>query len=324
LDSIDLEAIPEGEYEAGLAYNVKTGLARRVVSQLAADEIAGSPDIMGLRTIDGVRYAYVGDLKTGLGHHVPPVADCLQVRFYALAAARIMETDRAIAEVIRIGETGRVTTESVVLDNWHLDAIALELADIVRAVEKAVAVVSGGGSPLVATGLHCKFCPAFSACPEQRTLAVLMGQNGQALEKEIMTFLTPKTAKAAYLRTVQVLEIANRVKNAVYGFARENPIDLGDGLILGPMTVKRQALDGEVTHKFLTELYGRDGADSAVEMKATQTGIRRMLKSCGKPIAAGLREIMGALRSKGGITERRYERVDVHRIQAKELEEHEE
>lgn len=326
LESINLEAIPEGEYEVRMAYNVATGLGRHVHGSpwVQENEIGGVADIIGVREIGGVRHAYVADLKTGLGHHVPPVQDCLQVRFYALAAARTMGVENAVAEIIRVSETGRVTTEPSHLDGWALDAIALELSDIVQAVRRAVAVVEGGGTPQVTTGLHCKFCQAFSACPEQRALAVLIGQDPNRVEKEALANLTPQTARAAYLRTMQVLEVANRVKNAIYGFARQNPIDLGNGLVLGPVSIKRSTLDGEVTHKVLGELFGRDQADSAMEFKTSQAAIRRMLKACGKPITPGLREVMGVLRDRGGIQEHRHERVDVHKQTLKELEEHEE
>lgn len=201
--SIALEPVVGAIAEVAVAYNVLSRAARllqvsnREYGALAPSEIAGTCDLFVPAPAGGV--ATVVDWKTthdvdGMERYSP------QLEFYALALARVHRVARIRYEIVAIDERGQphfaVQRE---LDFEDLDAIGDRLADAWRAVGDATAAAEAHArqsavawAPDVVEGEHCRYCPAWRACPAKRAVLEAVGN-------------TPEPNGATYLR-VQDLE----------------------------------------------------------------------------------------------------------------------
>lgn len=281
-EAINIDQVPEGKYEVELGFDVATSIGRMSEQDLDGEnpnEIRGRCDIYREIQVGEQRGVYIGDLKTGLAAHVPRVRDCLQTGFYALAAARAAKVDMAVTEILRVTESGFVERENAVLDGWALDALEVELGDLVRRVREAVAVAAAGGVPQQVTGPHCSFCPALPYCPAQMRLVQLMANAPQDLERDIMTALTPRTAEEAYRKYRMAQDIMGRIRTALYRYAEQHPFEIGNGLVLGPVAVAKNKLDGDVVHQVLAEMFDAGVARRAVKLTTTKRAIRAALRS---------------------------------------------
>lgn len=306
VERIKEEEVPRGIYEISFAMDLESGLARVLGRNLPDYKGAHPQEVCGTADIfksEGA-YVYIGDVKTGLAHHVPPPQENLQLGFLALAASRVENKDKALVEILHIMETGDVKKEGVFLDGWKLDAIEVELVHTIGRVREAAAIVAAAGVPPVVTGPHCKFCPAFAACPAQTALVKLMAAGGRDLEKQIMEALTVETAGRAYAMYKNAQELLNRVRDGIYGFAQQHPVDIGNGWELKEVELRRQKISGAKTYKWLMTTMGPDVAEDATEVTATKASVKRAF---AKHVPKGgrlemERALMAALEKDEGIT----------------------
>src|SRR5690606_3261920 len=97
--------------EVAFAYDYVKGTAREIPVRnrqyvgLAETEIPGTADVVA--EIDEST-VYVGDYKTG---HRPPKPDSMQLRAYALMAARTLGATEAVCEIVHVREDGTVWRE---------------------------------------------------------------------------------------------------------------------------------------------------------------------------------------------------------------------
>lgn len=323
-ETIDLEDIQKGRYEVPFGFLPRSGTGRHLsrdpetgkLVDLKEDELVGTADIFARIMVGEEPAVFIGEVKSGLALHVPPVKQCLQTAFYVVAAARAEGLSMGMVTIYRIGENGRVTPDTAIFDGWHLDALELELADVVRRVKEQEAIREAGGQPRVSSGRHCDYCPAFHACPAKVNLALTLATGKLVgLEKEIMGLLTPETAAQAYLRYKEVQEVLNRVREGIYGYARLNPVELGNGYVISEVEVSRPKLDGVITHKVLTALYGQETADGAVKLSTSKTAVRNALR--GKvpygTLASQNAAVQRAIQEEGGLAITHRTEVKVHR-----------
>jgi hypothetical protein len=308
---IDLEAIPTGRYEVAYAYDWKTGVVRligeriaRNYGQLRSSEFAGSIDIVNETTVGDKRAAYIADLKTGLAMHVPPAGECLQLGFAAVCEARLTGCDFVVADIIRLADNGTVYPERHTFDRFGLEAVEAELVEIAQRVEKAAAVVLAGAVPPVFTGPHCTYCPAMTKCPEHTSNMRLMVADPKAFEKRVMEALTPETAKQAYFMYKQAKEFLDRIGGSIYGFATQCPIDLGNGMVLGPVSKMMPRINATEAYRVIEEIFGEDVARASVEWKTSKSAIREALKpiSPNRGLAQNERAVLLALEKAGAIS----------------------
>ena len=321
-EGIDIDAIPVGTYEVAFGIDADTGLARKLgeglnrnyPGDLRVGELVGTVDIYNEITIGEEKAVYVGDVKTGLANHVPPVRDNLQVGVGALAAARIAGVSAAITEIVRIKDNGSVVRETAILDGWALDALELEVREVVRQIRKELAVADAGGIVTVTSGPHCAFCPAFAHCPAQTNLALALA-DPKGLEKEIMGALTPESAPVIYRKYKAAQEVLNKIRNAIYGYAEQQEFDVGNGFVLGPVRVVKPKLDAAMAHRILARDFGAEAAAEAVDWKTSKKAIRAVLRRNSKYGNLGKAEarFLAELQTDGGLKLTEHIEIRPHR-----------
>jgi hypothetical protein len=281
--------------ELTYAYDLATDAARflgenltRRYGELAPTEIAGTADLV---TIDDGGCVWVSDYKTG--QSVGPVAENAQLRFLALCASRYYPGNTEIGvALVYLREDGSTRIEKAVLDALDLDIFAEELRAGLEAIRQAQADHREGRAPATRPGDHCRYCPAFDACPEQRALARSLA-SGLGLTPEAVANLTPGAAGAAWERLQQVKALADVVEGQLRDLARIRPFHLSDGRLLTYVEGEREELVERVAVEVLERLYGPVVAASCVERKVTKASLRRGLGESGDPKEA-LREIEAA------------------------------
>lgn len=333
-EALPLESLPvdPSAYaaEVALALDLETGEARelgrglnRAYQQagLRPTEAPGTADVVALVEPDAV---YVGDWKFGYQQRsTDPAERNLQLGFLALAMATLHGRYAAVVELIHIRDDGTPWRDRAELDTFGLALIREQVREIASKVEQARAVVEAGRVPDTSRGPWCRYCPAFASCPAQAQLVRQVTSSPEDVTEDLLAMLTPERAAAAYERLRQVREVLKRVDSALYAYALEHPIPLGDGVVLGPVETSREDVDGEVARRVLVEQYGPAVADLAVEWTATKKSLERGVRQVHKEFAATCEgpvtlksvreEVLGEIRKAGGITRHTKTTVKEHR-----------
>lgn len=317
-EAIDVDALPAGcTPEVAFAYNVLTGKARilgrglaRNYGQLDTFEIPGTADLYGV----GDGCAYVADYKTGRN----PIAAhrSLQLRFYALCAARAAGLDFAIAEIIRIDESGNVWRDRACFDVLTLDEFAHELAQTFGKARDALSAYAAGDAIETTTGDHCDYCPGYLSCPAKTALLRGIG-DGSALAPVIAAAGKPLTQEQALdaLRAIAAIrKVVSAADRQLHDYARtQGPIDLGDGTVWGPvLTEGNERIDGAAAHRVVAQHFGAEIADAAVTRSATKASIERALKKTPGALAPKMRTVLTELRNAGATTRPMTERFTTY------------
>lgn len=289
----DRDALPDGvsrlildgdvmASECAFAYDVATDTARelghvsRAYGTLRPFEIPGTVDLI----IRGRGRAIVVDYK---GHErVAPAATNTQLATYALMVARAYDLDE-VDVVICYRTSG--WCDSATLDALDLAAHADRLCKLLVAAAAPSAPVPGP---------HCKYCPAFLSCPEQKALAI------RVEETKLVSLDYDDEAAAAYELLGRIKTLVARISAAVYARAAERPIPLPSGKTFGPVTKQgNEKLDGDTVYEIVKARHGQAIADAAVVRAASKARLKEALKPLGK-VATLEREILEEVRARGG------------------------
>lgn len=278
-----------------LAWDSATGETRplsggpRSYSDARPGELCGTPDLAWRAEGD---VAVVLDIKTGWGE-LPPPAESLQLLGYAVQVAALFGVDSAVVGylLLREGAPARLWTAT-------LDALALDAAE-----ERIVAAMRGAQGPgardRLRLGPHCKYCPAFLACPAQATLL-------SAAAGKTPAELVGDDLPAA----VERLDALERATDAARRLLREramaHPISLPDGTVYGPRTRARQSVDAARARPILGALgLWPQAADESVTLTRVKSAA----------MAAGLdpEVVVGELRAAGAIETAETVTIDRHK-----------
>lgn len=292
--------IPDGAVvraEVAVAYDVSTGTTRelgtsigRAYGTLAPFEIPGTIDLFA--TAPG--FCLVADHK---GHElVDPPTRNEQLLFGALCAAKLCGIDEAIAAISYL-PTGEVVHAT--LDALDLDAFAARL----RQLQFAIAAQAGKRPPDVSENKHCKYCPSAHVCPAKVSLVKQLARG----EDVLLEPLTVDTAALAYERLGHAKRLLRRIEDAIFAFARDRPIPLKNGNVLGVHEkLGNETLDGDTVWKVVEDMFGRDVADAAVVRDATKKRLEEALKCAGVlPVAKHKAAVLAAVKKLGGIDRKR-------------------
>lgn len=312
-EEIDLSILPASEpdayaFEVSFAFNVDTGESREIGRGLSRSEAAalcgpremhGTVDVVGL-TEDSV---IVPDYKTG-PRPLPPPAELRQLRVYGLMAARAYKKGRAKAGFIRVPDGMDPWSKYFEMDEFSLANTELEINEMLAKVEEARAVLASGRVPTTTEGDHCRYCPALASCPSKMNLVRQFAASPESLEA-MLTKATDAQLALAYERANSLEKIIERVKEAIRSKARQMPIDMGDGQVLGE--VHEDVLIIDRSMGVLAEKFGMRVAEAATERdpKISKASVERALKEYvlqpGMKITHLVKGVINDLREAGAI-----------------------
>lgn len=263
--------------EVAYAYDVSSDTSRelgvginRAYGDLRPFEAAGTIDVEGR----GPGLLVIIDKK---GYEaVTPAARNPQVRFLALAAARVQTADRIdVAIAPKLGGLDVAEVDPV----FDLDVIAHQtrqrLIDIARVRSDA-----RDGKPVTfQVGRWCRWCNAFDACPKQGELRDLVSLDEGHPELDLATMYADDAAVYELWKRIGILH--KRIGARLYARAAEKPIRLSSGKMFGQVVSEgNRVYDGIKVHEAITAhpLLGRDIADKAVIMTVTQARFKEIVK----------------------------------------------
>ncbi len=326
--ALDVSVLPVGAQfaqEVSLAFNASTRKAREIGRGLSfrereevyaacgADEIPMTLDVVAV----AADHVFVADFKFGW-KPVTPAKYNWQVRIGCLAAARAYGKGKARGLIIRPREDGPPYQNGAWFEMPDLWDFEDELADLPRRIAHA-ASESAAGTPMPYEGKWCEFCPAQLACPAKTALIRRLAAGTEMEELEMLIPLTPESAAVAFHRLQAARKMLSRIESAIYALAKVQPIPLGNGLVLEEREVDgNEKLLGGVVHRVLTELYGVEVANAAVEFTATKKGLtealREAAKKVGAPLAKLSREALARIREEKGASKPVRRKIDVFEV----------
>ncbi len=271
--AIDASALPEGTSEVALAYNWREDTARVLGTNIGrayptdGDEVCLSIDRLGLTETHAENW----DFKSGRA----TFEDARwQLTIGALAACRAYGKDNALIGLLH-------DIDGVLVRGTPRELGPLELA---AAASEVFEALSAPPPPDVVEGPHCRYCPAFAACPAKPGLArSLTGMPELVLNDDSVP------------RILTALESGERVlkdvRAAVREFVSHRPVRLADGSTLAMQEVSRESIDATKARAVLTPALW----DAAAEFKLTKSALTAAVKAagCGTP-ASVLKELREA------------------------------
>lgn len=303
---IDADRLPfQLSAEVAFVHTLETGITHQLAKGTHRDygnrspsSIAGTADVVGINR-EGI---YAADYKTGYGDVTKASANP-QLHFLAFCACRVYDKDRAIIEIIRLKDPGNPWYDRAELDAFDLARFGVQLQRLWDVIEYLRFREIDQSN--VTEGAHCKYCPAFDACPAKMQLATSMSDESLALEVESTWAggLTERTAPDAYRKWQLMKQLTKRAGEILYSYAKKNPIDLSDGRVFGERTKNgNETLNGDIAWSELERLYGLDVANAAVTRSATKAGIEKALRAVedDDSLAARKRKVLAAIRQAGG------------------------
>ncbi len=284
LDTASLPTDPKAfAPEVALVYDAVTGKARELGRGLERNygapgptDFVGTVDIAALMGDDG---AFVGDWKKGWSHGrtTPPPARNLQLKAGLVAACRAWDRRRGKVEMIRIFDDGDAYRASAAFSPAEVDAAEGELVMLASRIMLDRTTYDSGREVPAVTGPHCTYCPSFAWCPANLALARELGLAPQEFRDRSVALITPANAPQVYERVKQARAVLDEVEAAIQTYARQTPIDLGDGVVYGVRPEERRAIDGHLAEPALAEVLG-DAAKTAIEPEVTIASVKRAVK----------------------------------------------
>lgn len=283
-DASDVFAEQAFGFDVDAAFQRHNGVARvgRVYKSQSTPSlygvVYGTCDLV-VKTDDGFS---VYDFKTGITDYGDPSkSPQLLAAAYAFSAR--------VAGFVYIRHDGSVYIKETVLTPRDIS----EFQEAAKGVFRY--------SPLV-TGNHCKYCPSFKFCPQQKQIAKHL--DAGVLDPELPT-LSADTAP----RILEKLELAEKllekVRKQVEDFARESPFQTTDGATFGPKETVRESINGDAAIDIIGKAFGFDVAAKATKTTLTKTALGEALgdyaKSKGLKKAEVMREAMDALKNAGAV-----------------------
>ncbi len=318
-EAVPLDALPvdcnKFTPELWMAYYPDTDSAE-IISKGARPDgaIVCVADVVGVSS----DHIYLADYKTGFVQQAR-VSVHWQMKIMALIVSRVFKKYRVRAEILALRDDGNVWPDMYEFDAMELDEIMLKVLDTLHAIEEMRKIIDElGGLPgdfPTHSGEHCRYCPAFSVCPSKINLVRHLATAPETLKDGLA--LTPENARAAHFRLNDVEDLVKRLRKQVDDFARETPIDLGDGTELREGETKRQSLDGAIAAEVLQTIYGSEVAKAAVKLTVTKEAMKTALRPMmadGVTLKSLMEEAMAELERQEGVKTKYTKSVKVYKI----------
>jgi len=257
---------------------------------------------------------FVVDYKFGDDSHVDPVDRNAQLAHAAVAAAEWTGAQSVVPAIAYPGpgdgdwDVPTDATGEIVA--WDRDRIELEYAKAVTLYDartEEAKRLAAGEAPRVVEGSHCAFCRSWDSCPAKLALvrAVVDPAGSAALVGPAP--LTDEQARmlVAALRVADVFMRKARTAIETHVRVRKKPIELGDGLLWGPVIVEQDEIDPARAEDILREELGEFRFEA---MAVTKSGLERAMtakhETEGKKRqrAPAMRHLFGRLRASEAMT----------------------
>jgi hypothetical protein len=291
------------DVEAGTSRIIGSNLGRRY-GALGANEIPGTTDIE-LAAPDG--WHVILDGKAGFLGAKP---GSQQMRIQGLASAWARRLDRVRIGVLRMPEDGRTWVSTIDLDDMDLDAIAYETKEAHRRIRAAQAAVAAGRTPDVTRGPWCRFCPAFSVCPDKVSLArAMVTAPPDAMVAERIAAMSPADAGRAWDLIHDVEKVVKEAKAAIRErLELEGTLPLPYGRELRLEVTRPRTIDVRRALPVLQERFGKDRAEQLVEKSISVEAIEEAVKETKPPqgyLKKSIEAVMAALEAADAVTRAR-------------------
>jgi hypothetical protein len=346
LECIDVEALPAAQRESfaaeiSIAYDPWTEAARVLGSGLSreeararayATEMVGTVDVAGLEPDRAVAWDY----KSGRGH-VEPAPSNWQVWTYLLMLARAYGVRGARGGIIRVPDGAGPWYDEHVMDELALAAHAARLRELLEARQRVLAERERAARELVPyEGVHCRYCPAANRCPSRvaAVLALASGNTAEAMGHfgTATTELGNEAAALAWRRLQNAQRTLDRVKAVLLEHARENPIDLGEGLEVAERVKITETIIADRARRVLEHEYQElgpvlFGAAAKTKTSLPKEALRKAIARFVMPtrpkskITWEFNGAMQALRAGGAVSVDEVVTVDEHRAESPPTEE---
>jgi hypothetical protein len=267
LASIDIEQLPAFDPlayspEIAFAYDPRTRTARELGRNISREEArrrAEDHELVGIVDVGGCTDELVvaHDYKTGWGY-VERAETNWQLRTYALMMARSYGKTGAFYSVIRVKDNGFIWSDRAQMDELDLLAHEDALIDLLQRrtfVRELARRGQWAQLPALNEGEHCRYCPAAFACPA-KIHAVKEVAGGAELVPGV---LSPEVAAVAWRKVRAAQKTLDRMESILRAYARQTPIPLGDGEILGEKLVSKESVVPDKAKVVLERQYGSLG-----------------------------------------------------------------
>lgn len=265
------------------------------------EEIPMTLDLMGCAMADHV--GYVGDYKRG--HTVYPRPGAFgQTMLGGLAAREVLQCDDMVLEFLYLHSDGSHHTVRDRVSGWDFDAYADRVQQVMESRPPLQALVSIGQSIASHRGDHCTYCRSYKHCsstvalvkqlPEElRQLGVVPSASEPGHLDLAPNAITAARAGQMFLAAEAIEEVIGRIKSEICKLGYHTPIELPDGRVIEPHETMRRDLDGAIAARVLEQRYGREAAESALDISITFDAIKKVVAAHLDPTAKPKQTITG-------------------------------
>lgn len=234
--------------------------------------VYGTADLVAFNAENGESTLTVLDIKTGM--QVTSASRNMQLATLAVLGRAVSSAERKPTRyrvgIVYIDEDGAIALDSAMLDDMDLDAHQHELR---TAISNALKI---SDKPSVTTGSHCRYCPAFNACPAKQSLSLDLARNAGIFKPGHGNLsLNPQQAGEVYAKAKEAREWLDAIMDAIKERAQTEPIPLPSGATLREVKGS-ESIDYNVAFAVLME-YGAEVAANASDAKITKASLKRAL-----------------------------------------------
>lgn len=303
-ERLPVDLLPEGgQLEVAFAYDPETDTARILgynIGRQYEEHGATFRDICGTADLQGSvgDTLVIIDWKSGY-MPLPDALESWQLRFLALAGCRALGFSKARVAYWILREDGNVIEDAAELDAFDLDTTADRLRSLVSRVFAAAAAEEE--APEVSVGEWCRYCECKAACPAMGGAVRTLIAMPSATE-----LVTPAHVAKAFLLIEKIKPLLAAYEERIKMFAREAPIDLGDGRVLSEQDKSKRVFDTDKAFAALQAEFGDEIAAIAAERRFTLDTLSRSMvvaaERLGQPVDTLEARALKVIGDAGGVT----------------------
>jgi hypothetical protein len=334
---IDLPSLPAGQpgkwagevtfaidLDSGKCRELGRNLMRRYLEAgLRPNEIPGTIDVLGL-SADG-EATIPADYKTGWSR-VTRARDNLQLGFAAVASTEVYGRARADGAILYVREDAEPYFDVARLETFELVSMKERIVDVGRRIMRARKAFAThdpdtgevNKKPRLVVGKHCRYCPVLMVCPANGALARRFMADARDTTEDLKKGLVDNAAAALLYRRLVALKAAvDNVLGIVHARAKNAPISLGNGLVLGEVVTMKDSLNPDVVAAVVREMYGEPWVSKATSLDTSKAALTRMARELksedGGSMKSHVERILEEVSRRGGVVSRPSRTIREHR-----------